>query len=119
MCQTIVPSYTRIHRNVFTMTKESLAVEFDFNKQIDVHKAIKRLTPFEQKVVKAIGLGEETLESFGELSGKKRMTIWRTWLEAKVKLQEYLDEYNPKNVSTRSPLAFHKAIQHFENIEEK
>ena len=116
MCKTIVPSYVRIHRGVYSMSKESLAVEFDFDKQIDVHNAIARLTPFEQKVVKWIGMGNETLESFGELTGNKRMTIWRTWCEAKEKLQRYLHEYSTGSLSTRTPEQFHKAIQHLENM---
>ena len=117
MCKTIVPSYIRVHRNVYAMSKESLAVEFDFDTQIDVQKAIARLTPFEQKVVRHIGMGNESLESFGELTGNKRMTIWRTWCEAKEKLQGYLHEYSRGSLSTRTPTQFHKAIQRLENIE--
>jgi hypothetical protein len=114
LCHTIVPSHRRVQRNVITMTEESLAVAFDFNTKIDVQNAIAKLTPFEQQVVIAIGTGRETLDSFGEISTNGRMSIWRTWVEAKAKLQEYLSEYAPEGLSKRGENAFRKAAQSIE-----
>lgn len=111
MCHTIVPSHIRVHRNTIVMTEESLAVEFDFNTKIDVEKAIARLTPFEQKVIRACGLGNESLESFALDTAFSKTTIVRVWLEAKAKLQESLSEYatNSKHRSTES---FRKAVRY-------
>jgi DNA-directed RNA polymerase specialized sigma24 family protein len=118
LCHTILPSSRRRHRTVVQMKLESLSVEFDFNTKIDVQKAIARLTPFEQRVVFAVGLGNETVDSFGDISDSHRMRIWRTWAEAKVKLQEYLKEYAPKKLSKRGEGAFRKALQGIEKQQE-
>lgn len=114
MCHTIIPSHYRAHRNVIMMTEESLAVEFDFNTKFDVEKAIARLTPYEQRIVRAIGMGNETLESFSELSARHFTTIGRDWVKAKAKLQEYLSEYAPQGVSKRGKSAFQRAVQSLE-----
>lgn len=114
MCHTIVPSHRRVQRDVVFMTEESLAVEFDFNTKIDVQNAIARLTPFEQRVVRAVGLGNESLESFALDLAVNKTYLVRTWLKAKAKLQGYLIEYAPNRLSKRGESAFRKAVQSVE-----
>lgn len=114
MCHTIIPSHMRTQRNTIIMSQESLACIFDFDKQIDIQKAIERLSPLEQQVVIAVGMGNETLDSFGGMYPSSRMNIWRTWVIAKTKLQTYLAEYCPNRLSKRSPEAFCKALQRLE-----
>ncbi len=111
MCHTIVPSHYRTQRNTISMSEESLAVEFDFNTKVDVAKAIAQLTQYEQEVVKAIGLGNETLETFADLNNVNRQKLWRTWVNAKYKLQMLLDEYNPRGVAEKSKIAIIRTLQ--------
>lgn len=111
MCHTIIPSHIRLQRHVLVTTKESLAVEFDFNTKIDVHKAIARLNPLEQKVVIACGLGNESLESFALDSEVSKSYLVRIWGTAKTKLQDYLHEYADDNISKRGANAFRKALK--------
>ena len=112
MCHTILPTHKRTRRNVIVMDEISLAVRFDFAKQIDIQNAIKKLTPAEQRVVIAVGLGNETLDSFTEISEYTRPTIYRTWLTAKAKLQVLLREYNTGKVVQRGEKATRAAFQH-------
>lgn len=116
MCHTIVPSHYRTNRNTIRMTEESLAVEFDFNKMIDVQNAVARLSPYEQEVVKAIGLGNESLETFADMQGINRQKLWRVWATAKVKLQGMLEEYAPESLSKRSQIVI---LRTFQRIEKK
>jgi hypothetical protein len=96
------------------MDQESLAIDIDFNKQIDVAKAIDRLTPKERMIVKATILGNETFETVSALTGYDRMNLWRTWIEAKRKLQGYLLEYNdnklPVRLGKKGPEALKRAV---------
>lgn len=115
MCHTILPSSIVVQRKGYAYSLESLAVEFDFNTVIDVQNAVQRLTPFEQKVVKAVGLGNETLESFSGYNGRSLSSVGRTWMIAKEKLQDYLKEYAPKGLSKRGENAFRRALQRIEN----
>jgi len=114
MCHTIVPSHIRTQRNTIVMTEESLACQFDFDMPIDVQKAVARLTPFEQRVIKAVGLGNESLESFADDINVSKSSLVRTWVEAKVKLQDYLHEYGPQRLSKRGERAFRVALQRIE-----
>jgi len=75
------------------MDKYALSMEFNFNKQLDIAKAVSQLTPKEQLVVNAIGLGNETLASLSEFSLYERQNLWRTWATAKDKLRALLNEY--------------------------
>lgn len=92
-CHTILPSNAPIRRNILRMDEVSLAVEFDYAKQIDIQKALAQLTEREQTVVKAVVMGEESLASLSELTGISSPTLWRSWLVAKEKLQGFLREY--------------------------
>jgi len=114
MCHTILPSHIRIQKSNIGYSEESLSVEFDFNTTLDVAKAVARLTPFEQRVVKAVGLGNESLESFALDINVSKTSLVRTWVEAKVKLQWYLREYAPKRVSKKDKSAFREALQSIE-----
>jgi RNA polymerase sigma factor (sigma-70 family) len=118
MCHTIVPSHFRTKRNTIRMTEESIAIEFDFNKQIDIATAIAQLTPKEQMIVKALGLGEETLDSLSDLKDIHRQNLWRIWASAKQKLQVLLAEYacdrGEQNVCRKSPKATLRAFQAIE-----
>lgn len=109
MCHTILPSERRLQRKVYSVSKESLTVEFDFNTSLDVQKAVARLTPYEQRLVRAIGLGNDSLESFAFDNQVSKTSLVRTWVLAKTKLQDYLKEYSPKT-KHRSPESFRKAI---------
>lgn len=111
MCHTIVPSHIRTQHNTITMSEESLAVVFDFNTRLDIKNAIAQLDPFEQRVVLAIGLGNETLDSFCGIYPQQRMRIWRTWVEAKGKLQILLQEYSTKRLSKRSEYDFYDTVK--------
>lgn len=111
MCHTIVPAHMSLHRRQMYLEELSLAISFDFNTPIDVGRAIEQLTPREQLVVKAIGLGNESLESLAALSGTGATSLWRTWLTAKAKLQESLKEYADKPLSKRGEKAFSHALQ--------
>lgn len=111
MCHTIVPSHIRTQHNTITLSEESLAVVFDFNTRLDIQNAIAQLEPFEQRVVIAIGLGNETLDSFSDIYPQQRMRIWRTWIEAKGKLQELLQEYSSKRLSKRSQSDFYDTVK--------
>ena len=111
MCGTIVPSHYRTPQNTIKMDQESLAVEFDFNRQIDVAKAVARLEPKEQIVVRLVGLGNETLDSIAELSPYTRDQLHNAWLKAKQKLQTYLHEYDDRPLSKRSQTAFYTALK--------
>lgn len=117
MCHTIVPSHRMLHREVIAFTQESLAVEFDFNQKIDVQNAIAKLTPYEQKLVTAFGLGNESFESFEEMSGHAHSTLARDWVRVKAKLQELLYEYSPEPLSKRGVNAFRKAVQSIEKTQ--
>lgn len=119
MCHTIVPSYIRLPHIITQMTHESLACEFDFHTALDVQAAIARLTPFEQQVVTAVGLGNETLEGFAADTHYSTSMIFRTWMVAKIKLQEYLYEYDPEGVSKRGVNAFRAVLQQIEKQREK
>lgn len=109
MCNTIVPSHYRTPRN--TIRIDQLAVEFDFNKQIDVAKAVNQLSPKEQMVVRAIGLGNDSLESLEQFSGYERNDLWRTWGKAKAKLQELLSVYGENHRGKKHPDAFRRALE--------
>jgi hypothetical protein len=111
MCGTIVPSHYRTPQNTIRMDHESLAVEFDFNRQIDVARAIARLEPKEQMVVRLVGLGHETLDSVAELQPYTRDQLHTTWLKAKQKLQRYLHEYDERALSKKTPSEFSHALK--------
>lgn len=111
LCYTIVPSHMTLHRKQMYLEELSLAVSFDFNTPIDVQRAIAKLSPREQMVVKAIGLGNESLESLSEITKQNGQTLWRAWLSAKEKLQESLKEYAEKPLSKRGEKAFSHALQ--------
>jgi RNA polymerase sigma factor (sigma-70 family) len=110
MCGTIVPSHYRTQSNVIRMDEESLSMDIDFNKQIDVAKALARLEPKEQMIIKATILGNETFETVSVLTGYDRMNLWRTWVTAKRKLQGYLSEYAPRTLGKRGPEALKRAV---------
>ena len=118
LCHTILSSPARVQKKSYSISKESLAVEFDFNTSLDVQKAVARLTPYEQRVVKAVGLGNDSLESFALDNQVSKTSLVRTWVIAKAKLQEYLDEYTPKGLSKRGTKAFQRALQHIEKQQE-
>jgi len=114
LCHTIIPSVFHRKKQPIAFTKESLECEFDFNKAIDVHHAVSQLTLFEQKIVRAVGLGNETLDSFIELHGGNTTALWRTWVKIKEKLQTLLDEYSDGYLSKQGPKAFTRAMQTYE-----
>lgn len=99
LCHTIVPSYALVQRKYIAITEESLAVEFDFHTALDIQKAVSQLTLFEQRVVTAVILGNETLESFAFDSAYSRQSLTRVWATAKQKLQVYLAEYGSEGLS--------------------
>ena len=117
MCHTIIPANMRKQKTGYTLTQESLSVEFDFNTPLDVHNAVAKLTPFEQKVVKAGGLGNESLESFALDNHVSKSSLVRTWVIAKAKLQRYLREYAPHRLSKQPAQAFQEALQAFDKQE--
>lgn len=118
LCHTILPRNKQLQKEVIVMTEESLAVTFDFNTKIDVQNAIAKLTPYEQRLVLAIGMGNESLESFAELSDRHFTTIGRDWVRVKAKLQELLSDYAPGKLSKRGNSAFRKAVQSIEKTKE-
>jgi hypothetical protein len=99
LCHTIVPSHVLLQRKYIAITEESLACEFDFHTALDIQKAVSQLTLFEQRVVNAVILGNETLESFAFDSAYSRQSLTRVWAVAKQKLQVYLAEYNSDGLS--------------------
>ena len=118
MCHTIIPSHLRLQQKAVVVTEESLAVEFDFNKKIDVYNAIQKLNILEQKVVRAVGLGNESLEDFAFDNHLSKSSLVRIWVVAKAKLQETLREYAPEHLSKRGPNAFSKVMQSIEKQRE-
>lgn len=118
MCHTIVPSHIRLQRAGVVYSKESLAVEFDFNTPLDVHNAIAKLSPLEQKVVMVVGLGNESLESFAFDNEVSKSSLVRIWVNAKEKLQVSLREYAPNHLSHRGTNAFRRALQRVEKQRE-
>lgn len=120
LCYTILPTSRIIRRSDgVRMEHASLAVEFDYDKMLDVHKAIQQLDPLEQIVVKAIGMGHESLESLSALTHVHPKSLWKKWWKAKVKLQKLLRQYAQKPVSTHTPKQFTHALQVHENKQEK
>jgi len=118
MCGTIVPSHYRNAANVIRMTEASLAVVFEYDTHLDVRNAVAQLTPYEQMVVKAIGMGNETLDSLALSSNINRMALSRTWLKAKEKLQGLLHEYGQDSVSKHSKIEFQRVLESLMNQED-
>jgi hypothetical protein len=93
------------------MDQESLSMDIDFNKQLDIEKAITRLSPKEQLVVRCFVMGNETLDTLAHFSHYERLNLWRTWGEAKKKLQGYLTEYEPNKLGKTPLHALQEAVK--------
>lgn len=93
LCHTILPRDISGLKRRVSLAACSLAVTYEYEKQADVAKALARLTPLEQRVVKACIMGNETLEGWAEIEGVSKTSMWRVWAEAKEKLQGYLGDY--------------------------
>lgn len=92
-CRTACPSYTVLHRGSVSIDTVSLSLDADVLQNADVHKALEKLTPMERKVVEACVMGNESLESFGQIEAINRKTLWRTWVKAREKLKSLLSDY--------------------------
>ena len=97
-CHTILPR--RFHRPVEVWSKvEDLSVEFQYEKQADVRKAIAKLHPLQQKIVKHVIQGNESLAEFAESIGHEGTKIWREWKKAKTLLTIMLADYSVTKLS--------------------
>jgi DNA-directed RNA polymerase specialized sigma24 family protein len=92
-CRTAIPSNAVLHRGTVAIETVSLMLEQDLLQHTDVALAIDTLNPMEQKVVKACIMGNESLESFGQIEAMNRKTLWRTWVKARNKLRAKLADY--------------------------
>ncbi len=109
-CHTILPSSAHVRRTVLRMDEVSLAVDFQYDRKLDVAKAIARLSEREQTVVKACAMGQESLASLSQITGLSGPTLWRAWCDAKAKLQYFLSEYASEHVSKHTPVQFQRAL---------
>lgn len=94
LCHTAIPSNVVLHRGSVSIESVSLSADNQtFLRDTDINLALSELTDVEQKVVKACIMGNESLESFGDVEKMNRKTLWRVWVKARSKLQEKLAEY--------------------------
>lgn len=92
-CRTILGQGKTVREHM-TVDEADLASLPDLDKEIDVENAIQALEPLEQKVIRAIVNGTDTLDGLADAHGMSRDNLWRTYVRAKKKLQVALLEYS-------------------------
>jgi predicted DNA-binding protein (UPF0251 family) len=92
-CGTIL-GHGKSMREQFRLDAVGYGVDPEYDKKLDVDKAINRLDEQEQRLVRLVMRGEETLEEFAAMTNTNRMNLWRIWVRARAKLQNMLKIYD-------------------------
>lgn len=108
-CHTILANRIRRGKELWREL-EDLSVDFQYEKKSDVRKAVDRLPPLQQKIVRAIIMGNETVGEFVSESGYSAATIWREWRKAKLELTSYLADYSVHRLSTHTKMDLQAAL---------
>lgn len=95
-CGTIIGQGKRVSRVHESVDDEELFEWPNLDMQIDVRKALAKLSPFEQRLVNAVIHGTETVDGIANVTGGSERQLWRVYAAAKRKLQESLLEYARK-----------------------
>ncbi len=101
LCHTILGAGQSMRHNT-RLTEIGLSYHPDLDQNVDVHQAVAQLSPLEQTLVRHIISGNSTLDDMATLSHASRVTLWRTWTEAKEKLKLSLAEYGKLRQSSKT-----------------
>lgn len=103
LCHTVLPDPARCPRQTWEEVY-LLKQEVEYEKQTDVRRAIAQLTPLQQKLVKHVIQGNETLAEFAITEGVGTTAIWRELRKAQHELQAYLADYSVRRL-VKHPLS--------------
>lgn len=93
LCHTVL-GQGKSEREQISVSEADLASLPNLEMNLDVFNAIQALEPLEQTLIKAIANGTDTLDDLADANGVARVTLWRTYVRAKKKLQQSLLSYS-------------------------